>query len=133
MRTLLLFLSILFIATQLTAQTLQTNVRVAEDVKNSQVIPIRYNITLKDKAIKFDCLLKGQPDFELALVEQVSVVEQDGYKLFTYSTDDIDDIVLVYQSGELISVVIKQYNNVNLIYMYSEIKKPESKETTYRL
>jgi len=130
MKNIILIITLsLTILTNITGQTLSTNIRVATDKVDKDVALYLYDIEITEKTIKFDCT-NCEMDFTLNLTDTISISDEGQYRIITKDTDDTDQINIIYKNGQLTSVAIQQINGVDLYYMRSEIR---AKEVTYRL
>lgn len=130
MRNFIFIFSVLF-SVNISAQTINTNLRVAKDSKGELVALLDYRITANDYSIEFNCL-NCEIDFTMYFIDTLYVKEASDYTIVAMSTDEYDHILLFYKANTLHSVCIQQVNGVSLIYMKSQIEY-KSKEVSYKL
>jgi len=128
----LITLILVFFSFSISAQTLETNLRIAKDSENELATLLTYKITVDSNNITFDCI-DCKMDFQIGFLETVNSLEDvNGYRVVTINTDESDRISLIYKSNILNAVCIHQINGVNLFYVYSKISVSE-KNITYKL
>lgn len=131
MKTLFLFV-LTFISFNVFAQyPLETNVRIVQSGDSHLFNNLEYEITNEDNVLSFDCK-NCELSFKLELIELIQVDSVEGYEVILYSTTDTDEVAFCYNTnGDLNAITIKQYNNVSLIYMESNLfnQKEELVET----
>ena len=119
---------LMFSVVNVFSQTLNTNLRVAQRGEEKDVTVLLYEIKIDYNTISFDC--KNAPlDFTLEVEELLSIETINEFQVETFSTTEEDEIVFIYRGETLVSICVKQINDVDLLYMHSEITRSGTSNT----